>query len=975
MAVRQDAAIEAAVEAAMAQRSDGWSNVISGFGQASRDKRTQTTFCADMIDDSIAAELWRGDDLAARAVETWPNEMLRAGWEICVGGDGDKDVAEEVQHRCEEIGLDEAIRTAMCYQRAYGGGAVLMGIKDGRLPSQPVNLPTVQGIDWLTTLEPREIQPRWYYSNPMAPKFGEVETWQVTPVSQGEGRDFSMGSTVEIHESRLLIFNGVRVSRLQHGIRPYWGDSVFARIFRALRDFNAVFDSIGVLLNEMGTPIWEVDNLAQIVTSKDSNILATRVKAMDFCKSVIRAIVIAKGEVYRRDAIPLTGVPEVMDRMAQKLAAAMDMPMTLMMKQTPGGLNSAGDNEMRGWYDSVSGSQDKRLRQPLKRVVGMLWDGKEPEVWSIGFKPLWQPTEKEQAETRKIVVETTVAAIDAQMVTPEEGRQSLYGGDKFSMEIQLDETLVAPEDFQEPPAPVAPGMPPGAGGDEPPPDGGGSAPPKGEKPAAPPEKPQPKARTDWNPDQERDAAGRWGAGGSGAIDPVEHVAGYLKAGKDPSDGLDAGRRREYEKGSKARHYLPQDRYEKASLKHMQALHAEQDMVRRVPFDKLDPEMHERMERGMRQAAEVAQDQSPHDNFDTPRYHELVTDEFHALANEQEALRHGIVNPMPHEALDKARGTAAKAVKDLDLSSAEEAHAAVIRAAQGLVDVDNHGLDTDSIVEQLTEDTDHSFGDDASDEEQEAAYDAARAKYESIVAPAIAELDRLQVTGLTPTDIELSEGGIAGLRASLEAMSRGEEIPDAEEIDADHRRQLLAAAGTDEEGNNRASGLSFSVDDYEAKLKGLVDSHRQALVETRAQAQRALEIHEAAAKQMKASAKEIGKVADAAHDEWDKWGEDVEDSLASDAVKAAYSRTRDEHGDNDPPDDHPALLAADKAINATKSQQSHRETTIDRTTINADDEVWSRAKTGLRENISTYKKVITSIDKALGDRPRPKKLAK
>ena len=67
--------------------------------------------------------------------------------------------------------------------------------------------------------------------------------------------------------------------------------------------------------------------------------------------------------------------------------------------------------------------------------------GIEPDNWALKFPALWQPTAKEQAETRKIVAETDAINYDMGLVTSEELRNARFGGEEYSAETEIDDTL------------------------------------------------------------------------------------------------------------------------------------------------------------------------------------------------------------------------------------------------------------------------------------------------------------------------------------------------------------------------------------------------------------------------------------------------------------------------------------------------------------------------------------------------------
>ena len=476
-----------------AARMDGWRSALGGMGYAATDKAVNVSFIADIIDAETAATLWRGDDLAARIVETVPSEMLRRAFSLRVqterpelqgkpgsysegkpGGDAedpaqkigkgaakpprarrdladaetdegaDKDIQESISARWDELGLIPALWDALCYERAYGGGAILLGAQDGSTDlAKPLNEERVRSLDWITALEPRELQPLYYYSDPRAPKFGQVAVYQLNPLMPGTpapGEKIGQPN-VAVHESRLIIFPGTRVSRLQLG-PDGWGDSIFSRVYRVLRDFGTGWGSAAILLNDFSQAVFKMAGLAEMIAlDKDADVMA-RMRAVELSRSTARAVLIDKdGEEFERKQTPVSGLPELLDRFAQRLAAAADMPLTLLMGISPGGLNATGESDIRFFYDRVAAMQQRKLVPAIEKITRLLMrveGADEPDDWCIEFPPLWQPTDLERATARKAQADTDAVYITAGVLSPEEVAVSRFGGDEYSYETNVD---------------------------------------------------------------------------------------------------------------------------------------------------------------------------------------------------------------------------------------------------------------------------------------------------------------------------------------------------------------------------------------------------------------------------------------------------------------------------------------------------------------------------------------------------------
>ncbi|MBA3841190.1 MAG: DUF1073 domain-containing protein [Actinobacteria bacterium] len=497
-------------------RTDAWMNDLTGAGILGRDKTLgsigNVSFQPDVVSDIAALGLWRGDAIAARVIESVPNEALRQGWELQIGDDeppetykppvpdpaksmvaapgsapgkppafarkdevdkGAKGLQETISKQLQDLGLLAALKDAMCFQRAYGGGAILIGANDYTTDlREPLDLKRVKSVDWLTSLERRELIPRYFYNDPRAPKFGEPAIYQLVPTITGTPVDAEYHAQyMEVHESRLLIFPGIRVSRyaISQGGQG-WGDSILSRVISALRDYQSAHQSGAQLLADFSQAVYTINGLSDLIDQDGPGALMQRLVSVDVMRSTARAILVdANGEKFERQATPMSGFPEMLDRFSTRLAAACDMPLTLLMGQSPGGLNATGESDIRFFYDRVASVQALQVAPAILRMVEICLAaiGEDPDKvnHSVRFKSLWQPSEKESAEAHYTQAQADAVYITNQVVSPEEIALSRFGGDRFSYDTHIDfdaradqEAIVAPavDADPTPPPPMLP---------------------------------------------------------------------------------------------------------------------------------------------------------------------------------------------------------------------------------------------------------------------------------------------------------------------------------------------------------------------------------------------------------------------------------------------------------------------------------------------------------------------------------------
>src|SRR6185312_978190 len=340
-------------------RTDGWANQVTGVGTM-RDKRMSAVFSPDYFTQPELELMYRGNDIAARIVDDAPKEMVRMGFEVL---SDDKDGAEAVNAAAGQGGDDSEIpalpvlkefEKALRHRRAFGGGAVLLGVDDGQDPIMPLDESRIRSFTYLTAFTPEEMQPASRYTDPMHPKYGKPKVYRLIPMIAASagilGPDVKAIQPASyqtlIHETRIIAFEGNIVSRRQQALSYNfgWGDGELARAWRVIRDFDTSWDGAAHLLQDFSQGVLKIKGLYQLVASTkdgDQNGVATRLMALDMMRSIARLIPVdADGEDFERKTTPLSGYPEMLDRFSNRVSAAARMPVSRLLGQAPAGLNA-----------------------------------------------------------------------------------------------------------------------------------------------------------------------------------------------------------------------------------------------------------------------------------------------------------------------------------------------------------------------------------------------------------------------------------------------------------------------------------------------------------------------------------------------------------------------------------------------------------------------------------------------------------
>jgi phage-related protein (TIGR01555 family) len=426
-------------DAASLTRGDSWVNILTGAGTQQHDKRMAGYFRSTVITEEQGRELWRGDPMGARIVESIVDEMLRKPFKLCVPDDAEgndenygRELARDVSRAWKRLKLTKKLHESLCTERACNGSVILIGVDDGAQSlADPVDESRIKAVNYLTVLEAREVMPVEWNMDARSEGFGEVSVYQINPISVGAGKPGEQlpDNFIRVHASRLAVFGGIRVSRTnQWGTFNGFGDNVFTRVFNVLRDFNGAFDGMSSLVNDFGARVFKIKDLAQIIADDNKQLFQARMQALALAMSTIRAAIIDEDESIERQTIPMTGLAEAIEQICSLVAMAANTPVPVLFGESPGGINASGasGDQLQMWRNRCEAERTEKALPPIEKITKyiLIAEGGEPDEWSIEFEPLHSPTRKEEADTDKVVADTAVELMDRGVLTDAEVRRS-----------------------------------------------------------------------------------------------------------------------------------------------------------------------------------------------------------------------------------------------------------------------------------------------------------------------------------------------------------------------------------------------------------------------------------------------------------------------------------------------------------------------------------------------------------------------
>jgi phage-related protein (TIGR01555 family) len=394
----------------------GWVNHVTGMG-THRDKTAYGKYTGYAPIDLITlSNLYHGDDLSARIIDTPVEEEFRRPFKISVGDDN---LNEELAEDLERLLLRERFAEARRWGSLFGGAWIVLGADDGQAASEPLRPEQLKrGVEWLQVVDRRFMWPiSWYQEGPKAgtpDKYVLSQNW--IGVAAG---------SYTIHESRMIQWPGVPTGQRERNLNASYDYSKLDRCWPHIRMYNTLWKGVELLITEGPTAVHSIAKLAQKMMAGQEDALRKRLAVVDFYRSMYRAVLVDKDEeTFERQPLQLTGVPDILNQAAFRVASTAQIPTMILFGQDPSGLNATGDASLRWFWDKTSSNQGNIVAPRIKHLVKLLLiargRGELLHKIAIDFEPLYTPTKLEQAQERKAVADADKVYVDAQVVTPEE---------------------------------------------------------------------------------------------------------------------------------------------------------------------------------------------------------------------------------------------------------------------------------------------------------------------------------------------------------------------------------------------------------------------------------------------------------------------------------------------------------------------------------------------------------------------------
>jgi hypothetical protein len=426
-------------------RQDGWYNIASGVG-TSKDKRRYTTFKSNvLIPYQQLAAMYMDEGLIATIVDLFADDLTRE-WGRVENDPVDKDGLGIIATALEKLDAKSAFNTAEKWARLSGGSLIIIGALDGRAPETKLQVEKIRSIEYLKVIDIGDIvHSECEFNTDLAsPNYGRIDSYVI---------QYRVGNQTvkrKVHSSRCIPFFGRKVPSGALGlpeINKYWGISEIQPVWPYLQDFSNAFGSISTVLAEYVIGKFKFSDLDEMLAEDSGKRFRARMEGIETTKSTINGIFLGTDEDYIRDTVSLSGVSDVLDRFMMNLASVTHYPVTKLFGRSATGLNATGENDQKNYYDSVRARQNSEWPY-IQALVTMVASWKKVKIYTpFKWNPLFQLTDKEEADIDRIKAETYRTKADANQRYIQEG--VLSPEDVYGVEFEAELGPKQPSYFED----------------------------------------------------------------------------------------------------------------------------------------------------------------------------------------------------------------------------------------------------------------------------------------------------------------------------------------------------------------------------------------------------------------------------------------------------------------------------------------------------------------------------------------------
>lgn len=411
---------------------DGFDNFVSRLGLNNDNTLSAGTYNFNLITRNriLLEAAYRGSWIVGAVVDSVAEDMTRAGINITTSIPDDLKV---LQHNMVRLQIWHSIQLLIKWGRLYGGAIGVLQIQGQKLDT-PLDVETVAEGQFKGIV----VYDRWML-NPLltpviesGPEMGLPAFYQITTQTNlYDPLAASATGSVTVHHSRVIRFTGIDLPFFQAITEMMWGESILERLWDRLISFDNATLSSASLIDRANLRTVGINGLREIIAAggEAQKGLESQFEMMRLMQVNEGLTLLDKEDVFQSTAYSFAGLSDMMLQFGQQLSGASGIPLVRLFGQSPAGLSSTGESDIRMYYDNINAQQEAKLKRPFETLLRVLWRstfGKPAPVdLEFQFNPLWQMSDVDKANIAKTNTDTVLEAYNSGLISQKTAMQEL----------------------------------------------------------------------------------------------------------------------------------------------------------------------------------------------------------------------------------------------------------------------------------------------------------------------------------------------------------------------------------------------------------------------------------------------------------------------------------------------------------------------------------------------------------------------
>lgn len=407
---------------------DGFDNFVSRLGLNNQNSISAGIYTFNLMTrNRVQLEAaYRGSWIVGQIIDTYADDMTKAGIDIQTSKEEQN--IKKMQKAMTRLKIWQSLRNGVAWGRLYGGAVGVLQIS-GQDVSTPLDVETIQKGQFkgIAIYDRWMLNPQLFEVIESGPDIGLPAYYQITTdlrtgtASAPEAPSLVEGN-INVHHSRIIRFDGIQLPYFQAITEMMWGESILERLWDRLISFDSATMSTANLIERANNRTVSIDNLREILAAggKAQQSLEAMFEMMRVFQTNEGMTLLDKNDVFATTSYSFAGLSDVLIQFGQQVSGACGIPLVRLFGQSPAGLSSTGDADIRMYYDNINSQQRSGLTDAMDLILKVMWrsvfGSPEPEDLEWDFLPLWQMSALDKATIAKSNTDSVVEAYDAGLI-------------------------------------------------------------------------------------------------------------------------------------------------------------------------------------------------------------------------------------------------------------------------------------------------------------------------------------------------------------------------------------------------------------------------------------------------------------------------------------------------------------------------------------------------------------------------------